>query len=186
MGDKKNRVGGWNGSIADFSILAVVMSLWVSISFLSCKDSSQQKSDGGLGSSLGQPNFFIKKFPEARDATCDTLENNQLSFHFFDGKHDSEALFDAAGNYISTTKIIDLTELPVEARAFISSKYPKPDFSIIQLLDSVGVKIYQLELQTGTDYVNLAFDPQGKLIKETVLPLSKEEIQEAEEEGVKE
>lgn len=132
----------------------------------------------------GTPGYFSARFPQAKDVDWDTLENNTLSFTFSDGKNDCKALFDPEGAFLSLTTLIEAEALPDGARKFIADHYPSPDFSVIQRYDSANIKVYQLELQTGSEYVNLDFDLQGKLLRETKLPLSQQEMKDAEEEGV--
>ena len=50
----------------------------------------------------------------------------------------------------------------------------------------IKLKLKQIEIETNTDYINLEFDDSGKLLKEEKRPLSNEELQRQEEEGVDE
>ena len=151
---------------------------------LSACQSSATKGNAPAGFNDAVPSYFSSKFPKAQGIYWDTLENNTLSFKFSNGADDCEALFDSKGNYLSTTFFIDLQGLPQPAQDYIASHYPASERPLIQLYDSASVKTYLLELANGVDYIDLSFDEQGKMLKETTQPLSKEEIQDAEEEGV--
>jgi hypothetical protein len=151
----------------------------------SCKNdkipqNTAQNTEGVTTSAQSQ---FAKRFPNAQDVYWDTLDVG-YSITFNDGKYDCKAIFDAAGNFQNHIKMIELEGLPQSIRKFLNDKYKDTEIAILQLVTTDSNQFYQIELQSNTDYISLEFDSSGKLIKETKDPLSKEELQGQEEEGV--
>jgi hypothetical protein len=126
---------------------------------------------------------FKQRFPKAQDVSWDSVENG-LIVNFFDGTYESEAFFDFKGQYQYLTTSIDFETLPKAIQIFIQKKYSVDELAFIQKVEDTKEKIYHVELKTDKEYINLDFDFVGKLMHETKLPLSNEELQSEEEEGV--
>ena len=76
--------------------------------------------------------------------------------------------------------------LPLDIQSFIKKKYKSAIVAIAQQVNDGDNKMYQVEIETSTDYISLEFDGKGKFLKEIKHPLSNEELQQQEEEGVDE
>lgn len=126
---------------------------------------------------------FKQRFPKAQDVQWDSVDNGLVA-NFFDGTYESEAFFDLKGQYQYLTTSIDFETLPKEIQDFIQKKYSVDELAFIQKVEDAKEKIYHVELKTNKEYINLDFDLNGKIKSESKLPLSNEELQNEEEEGV--
>jgi hypothetical protein len=126
---------------------------------------------------------FATRFPKAQDVYWDTLDVG-YSITFNDGTYDCKAIFDAAGKFQHQIKMIELEALPQAIQKFLNDRYKEAEIAILQLVITDTKKGYQIELQSNTDYISLEFDDKGTLIKEIKDPLSSEELEGQEEEGV--
>ena len=90
------------------------------------------------------------------------------------------------GVFQYTATFIERTAVPKAVQDILEKKYPNAEASVVMRIDNGKTQTYQVEIETNTDYVNLEFDDSGKLLKEEKRPLSNEELQRQEEEGVDE
>ena len=153
--------------------------------FASCQHAGSGGSTEASSDRNNIPSFFLSRFPNAQFVECDTLDKG-FEFTFSNGQNDCQAIFDAHGNYVSNTVTLDQGALPSAALDYIRARYPIGEISLVELAESGTGKMFHVELATATDYTNLDFDPDGKVVKEVVSPLSREEMEESEEEGVDE
>ncbi|MBL7816441.1 MAG: PepSY-like domain-containing protein [Saprospiraceae bacterium] len=152
------------------------------ICLLACKE--QPKTPP---TAVGQPivpmqEDFAKRCPNAQDVVWDTLDVG-FSALFTDDEIEKKAFYDAKGVYQYTATFIEQESLPKAIQQVLDKKYQNAAAVSLQI-DSQKGRTYQIELETSTDYINLEFDESGKLLKEEKHPLSNEEIQRQEEEGV--
>jgi hypothetical protein len=153
-----------------------------------CKQSegtsnAQYLPTGQAGTEGSAATAFKQRFPKAQDVSWDSVENGLVA-NFFDGTYESEAFFDFKGQYQYLTTSIDFETLPKAIQDFIQKKYSVEELAFIQKMEDAKEKIYHVELKTDKEYINLDFDLTGKLKHESKLPLSNEELQSEEEEGV--
>jgi hypothetical protein len=148
-----------------------------------CQQSNSSTSDKNGSNTEGAIEVFKKLFPKAQDVVWDSLDNG-LAATFYDGTHESEAFFDAKGQYQYLTTTIDFETLPQTVQSFIHKKYSIEDIAVLQKVEDTKDKIYHFELKTDKEYINIDFNLQGKLLKESKAPLSNQELQSEEEEGV--
>ena len=109
-----------------------------------------------------------------------------LVANFLNENKDSKAFYDKNGQFQYTTTVFDVSDVPKNIQDFINKKYKDASIAIIQEIFDGKNKTYQIELTTNTDYFALEFDEKGALLKEIKNPLSTEEMQQQEEEGVEE
>jgi hypothetical protein len=153
-----------------------------------CKQSEnasnpQNLPTGQAGTEGSAVAAFKQRFPKAQDVSWDSVDNGLIA-NFSDGTYESEAFFDFNGQYQYLTTSIDFETLPKVVQDFIQKKYSVDELAFIQKVEDLKEKIYHIELKTDKEYINLDFDLTGKLKHETKLPLSNEELQSEEEEGV--
>ena len=140
-------------------------------------DASQQKGSAGAA--------FTKQFPKAQDVTWDSLDIGVVA-NFSDGKDICKAFYDDKGKFQHVTILMTFETLPSDIQSYIKKKYKTDVVPIAQLVNDGNNKMYQVEIETTTDYISLEFDGKGKFLKEIKHPLSNEELQQQEEEGVDE
>jgi hypothetical protein len=128
---------------------------------------------------------FTKQFPKAQDVTWDSLDVGVVA-NFSNGKDICKAFYDAQGNFQHVTILMTFETLPSDIQSYIKKKYKTDIVPIAQLVNDGNNKMYQVEIETSTDYISLEFDGKGKFLKEIKHPLSNEELQQQEEEGVDE
>ncbi len=150
---------------------------------LSCKNQPDPST-----TTVRQPtaNFhedFAKRYPKAQDVIWDTLDIGFAAL-FNDGEFENKAFFDNKGVYQYTATFIEETALPKAVQQVVNTKYKNAAAAVIMRVETGSKRTFQIELETSTDYINLEFDESGKLLKEEKHPLSNEEIQRQEEEGV--
>lgn len=154
--------------------------------FLICFGCSKCKQSEGISNVQTEGSAaaaFKQRFPKAQDVSWDSVDNGIVA-NFFDGTYESEAFFDLKGQYQYLTTSIDFETLPKEIQDFIQKKYSVDELAFIQKVEDAKEKIYHVELKTNKEYINLDFDLNGKIKSESKLPLSNEELQNEEEEGV--
>ncbi len=144
-----------------------------------CKNTSSNPS--GTGATIA----FTKQFPKAQDVVWDSLDIGVVA-NFIDGKDICKAFYDAKGNFQHVTILMTFETLPSDIQSFIKKKYKTDIVPVAQLVNDGNNKMYQVEIETSTDYIALEFDGKGKFLKEIKHPLSNEELQQQEEEGVDE
>ncbi len=146
-----------------------------------CKNAkSEQNANYTEG---GAKSAFAQRFPKAQEVTWDSTETGVVA-NFFDGKHESKATFDASGKFQYSAIFIEQEALPKTVQNYLKEKYKIVEIALIQLVDNGQNKTYQIEIESNTDYINLEFDNNGKLLKDAKQPLSTKEMQLQEEEGV--
>ena len=150
------------------------------IGLSACKN--QPTATGDQSSSNFQADF-AKRYPNAQDVIWDTLDIGFAAL-FTAGEFENKAFFDTKGVYRYTSTFIEQTALPEAVRKVLNTTYQNAAAAVIMRIETAGKRTYQIELETSTDYISLEFDESGKLLKEQKAPLSNEEIQRQEEEGV--
>lgn len=154
------------------------------IAVSACRNAEKPKNtEGGASSDSNAAATFARQFPKAQDVSWDSLENG-VSATFYDGKNDCKAYFDTKGTFQYTTSFIEITALPMPAQRFLAEKYKNANAAVVMSVKNAQSQTFQVELETTTDYVNLEFDTNGKILKEQKQPLSNDELQRQEEEGV--
>ncbi len=149
-----------------------------------CRNTEKPKNTEGKQSADSDASAtFARQFPKAQDVSWDSLENG-VSATFYDGKNDCKAYFDAKGTFQYATSFIEITALPTAAQRFLTEKYKNANAAVVMSVRNAQSQTFQVELETTTDYVNLEFDTNGKILKEQKQPLSNDELQRQEEEGV--
>jgi hypothetical protein len=148
-----------------------------------CSKCKQAESVSNPQNTEGVAATFKQRFPKAQDVSWDSVDNGLIA-NFFDGTYESEAFFDLNGQYQYLTTSIDFETLPKAIQDFIQKKYSVDELAFIQKVEDAKEKIYHVELKTDKEYINLDFDLNGKIKSESKLPLSNEELQNEEEEGV--
>ncbi len=150
---------------------------------MACKNKSNPINTAGGQPTLNFQADFVKRYPKAQDVVWDTLDSGFAAL-FYDGVLDNKAVFDLTGAYQYTTTYIEETALPEAVQKVLNTKYRNAAAAVIMRVETSSKRTYHIELETSTDYINLEFDELGKLLKEQKTPLSTEEIQREEEEGV--
>ena len=150
---------------------------------MACKNEPNPANTVGEQPTLNFQADFAKRYPKAQDVVWDTLDSGFAAL-FYDGVLDNKAVFNLKGIYQYTTTYIEETALPQAVQKVLNTKYRNAAAAVIMRVETINKRTYQIELETSTDYINLEFDESGKLLKEHKTPLSNEEIQRAEEEGV--
>jgi hypothetical protein len=149
-----------------------------------CRNAEKPKNtEGGQSTVSDASATFARQFPKAQDVSWDSLENG-VSATFYDGKNDCKAYFDTKGVFQYATSFIEITALPTAAQRFLTEKYKNANAAVVMSVKNAQSQTFQVELETATDYVNLEFDTNGKILKEQKQPLSNDELQRQEEEGV--
>ena len=162
--------------------IVILFSIVCFIGFEACNNNSSAKGSNTEG---GASAAFTKQFPKAQDVTWDSLEVGVVA-NFSNGKDICKAFYDAQGNFQHVTILMTFETLPSDIQSFIKKKYKTSIVPIAQLVDDGNNKMYQVEIETSTDYISLEFDGKGNFLKEIKHPLSNEELQQQEEEGVDE
>ena len=126
---------------------------------------------------------FIQRFPQAQEIEWDTLADGYV-VSFTNNNAPSEVFYDKKNVFVYAGTFIDQNQLPAAAQAYLNTNF-KPDFvNACMQVDFPTKKAYNVEVMTDTEYVNLQFDLQGNLVQQTKEPLTNEEMQAREEEGV--
>jgi hypothetical protein len=154
------------------------------IAISACRNAEKPKNtEGSLLTATDASTTFAQQFPKAQDVSWDSLENG-VAATFYDGKNDCKAYFDAKGVFQYATSFIEVGALPQPIQRFLTEKYKNANAAVVMSVKNAQSQTFQVELETATDYVNLEFDTAGKMLKEQKTPLTNDEMQRQEEEGV--
>jgi hypothetical protein len=166
--------------MTDYKIL-----FWaIIIAISACQNAEKPKyTEGSPSASTDAAATFARQFPKAQDVSWDSLEHG-VSATFYDGKNDCKAYFDEKGAFQYAASFIEITALPASAQRFLTEKYKNANAAVVMSVKNAQNQTFQVELETTTDYVNLEFDTAGKILKEQKTPLTNDEMQRQEEEGV--
>ncbi len=155
----------------------------------SCDRATPTQNDkNASSSSLGTEGVlqaFTAQYPKAQDLVWDTIDIGYVA-NFSNGKNECKAFYDKKGQFQYTTTLIASEDIPANIQAELKKRYKSFTIAIIQEVFDGKTKLLQIEIETDKDYISLEFDEKGKFLKELKQPLSTEEIQRQEEEGVDE
>lgn len=126
---------------------------------------------------------FKNRFPTASDIEWDTVEDGYVA-SFVSNNVPCETFYDSKNTFQYTGIFIDQTELPAAAQVYLAKNYKQDFVNACMQVDFPEKKAYNVEVMTDTDYVNLQFDLKGNMIQQSKDPLTDEEMQAREEEGV--
>lgn len=154
-------------------------------SFFACQNEQKKTAVGERQSEMSVQEDFSKRYPNIRDIIWDTLDIG-FSGSFSDDNFEHTAYYSIKGLYQFTSTLIEQTDLPVPIQEILDQKYKNAAAAVIMRIENGKNKTYKIELESSTDYINLEFDDSGQLLKEEKHPLSNEEMQREEEEGVDE
>lgn len=166
-------------------ILRHFFSFLTILCLFACKNEQKTPASASTQTTMPMQDDFAKRYPNVRDAIWDTLDVG-FSASFSDDDFEYTTHYDAKGQFQYTATFIEQTDLPKEVQQILEKKYKNAAAAVIMRVENGKSKTYQIELETSTDYINLEFDDSGKLLKEEKHPLSNEEMQREEEEGVDE
>lgn len=155
------------------------------ICLFACKNEQKTPSSASGQTTVPMQDDFAKRYPNVHDVIWDTLDLG-FAASFSDDTFEYTTHYDAKGLFQYTGTFIEQTDLPKEVQQILNKKYKNAAAAVIMRVDNGKSKTYQIELETSTDYINLEFADSGKLLKEEKHPLSNEEMQREEEEGVDE
>ena len=128
---------------------------------------------------------FAQRFPQAQDIEWDTLDDGMVA-SFTNNNESCEAFYDTKNAFVYAGTFVDQEQLPAAANAYLTKNYKADFVNACMKVDFTDKKAYNVEVMTDTDYVNLQFDLNGNLIQQSKEPLTDEEMQAREEEGVDE
>lgn len=134
------------------------------------------------------PEAFLKaRFPRLIDEIeWDSSKTNEIGAFFSDSTTGIgyEVYFDKKGQFQKLYTYINELDLPAKVEQAIQQKYPKSKFAVLSLVEMPKTKFYHVELTNDKDYITVEVDATGGFLNEKVLPLSEQELRNAEEEGV--
>jgi hypothetical protein len=160
--------------------------LIVFISFIACKNEPKVNAipvekDAPTEGVVAQA--FYKRFANVENVYFDTL-NTGIEISFSQGDSDRTALFDRSGNLIYVSTYVENDSLPPIAQQYLNSKYKNATLNIIHSVEEGNENYFVAEIETASYFIAIQFDKNGKFVKETKTPLSKDEMEQREEEGV--
>ncbi len=129
-----------------------------------------------------QDNFKLR-FPTASEVEWDTVEDGYVA-SFVNNDTQCEVFYDNKNAFQYAGVFVDQTDLPAAAQDFLTKNYKQDFVNACMQVDFPNKKGYNVEVMTDTDYVNMEFDLKGNLVQQSKEPLTDEEMQAREEEGV--
>jgi hypothetical protein len=136
------------------------------------------------------PEAFLKaRFPNVIDEIhWDSSKNHEFGAFFSDSTTGigHEVYFNKKGQFLKLYTYINVSDFPAAAAQAIQQKYPNSKLAVLSLVEMPKTQFYHVELTTDKDYLTLEIDKTGAFLNEKVVPLSEQELQNAEEEGVDE
>ncbi|WP_240623407.1 PepSY-like domain-containing protein [Brumimicrobium aurantiacum] len=109
-------------------------------------------------------NNFKKEFPKAVDIEWE-MKGEQYNVEFEIGwSKDFEAWFSADGTIIRYTEEISQSELPSDVKSAITKNYPGYSIDDVEKLVSGKEVSYEVELEKGSEDVDVIFSENGSVI----------------------
>lgn len=102
---------------------------------------------------------FSKQYPGVQADWEKEMGNYEASFE--KGKHEVSVSYDPQGNMLEMEEEIDVSEAPLEIKAYADQHYHKSISEMYRIKTASGIIIYEAELGN----VELVFDAQGKFIR---------------------
>ncbi len=134
------------------------------------------------------PDAFLKaRFPRLMDEIeWDSSKTNEIGAFFSDSITGIgyEVYFDRKGQFQKLYTYISAADLPEKADQAIQQKYPNSKLAVLSLVETPKTKFYHVELTNDKDYITVEMEATGSFLNEKVVPLSEQELRNAEEEGV--
>ncbi|MEO0043830.1 MAG: hypothetical protein RL329_3278 [Bacteroidota bacterium] len=132
------------------------------------------------------PEAFLKtRFPHlVEEIQWDSSKTNEIGAFFSDSTGTYEVYFERTGQFKILYTYLNVADLPKTVHQAVRGKYPQSHFAILSLMETPQKKSYHMELETDKDYITLEMDAAGNWLQEKVVPLSEQELRNAEEEGV--
>jgi hypothetical protein len=149
-----------------------------------CHSSSNDQTKGHASNSIEKD--LMSRYPTATDFQTDTLDDGFIVGFSTSNNRVYQAEYDKVMK-LSTcySTSIDTADLTESIKLYIANEYPDSKVNQIYKIEIPLPATYQIELENDTDYVNLLFSNEGELIEESSSPVSDEEVQQREGEGVK-
>jgi hypothetical protein len=134
------------------------------------------------------PEAFLKaRFPRLIDEIeWDSTKNNEIGAFFSDSTTGVgyEVYFNKNGQFQKLYTYFGAAELPEKVTQATQQKYPNSKLAVWSLVEMPKSKFYHVELSNDKDYITLEIDASGAFLNAKVVPLSEQELRNAEEEGV--
>jgi hypothetical protein len=132
------------------------------------------------------PTAFLKaRFPRLTDEIeWDSSKANEIGAFFSDSTTGYEVYFDGKGQFQKLYTYASAADLPETVEKAIQQKYLGSKLAVWSLVETPKTKFYHVELTNDKDYITVEMDATGAFLNEKVVPLSEQELRNAEEEGV--
>jgi hypothetical protein len=134
------------------------------------------------------PDAFLKaRFPQLMDEIeWDSSKANEIGAFFSDSTTGIgyEVYFNKKGQFQKLYTYVGAADLPQKADQAIQQKYPNSKVAVLSLVEVPKSQFYHVELTNDKDYITVEIDASGAFLNEKVVPLSEQELRNAEEEGV--
>jgi len=127
---------------------------------------------------------FTQKFPEATDAEWDKEKDTEWEAEFKMSGKEYSANFSTDGQWLETEYEITVREIPANIKTNIDSSFTGYTIKKAELSEKTTGKVYEIKVEKAENKVELVYDSNGTLVKQTGDDTDKEE--EKEEEGQEE
>ncbi len=106
---------------------------------------------------------FGDMFPNAEEMDW-FADEDEYAVSFAEDSYNLEANFKSNGDWIQTSKTIELDDLPTAATKMIVAEYGKPEYFInLVQIQRPGKMYYYVSFETIKKTVTLTFDANGKM-----------------------
>jgi hypothetical protein len=134
------------------------------------------------------PDAFLKtRFPRLTDGIeWDSSKANEIGAFFSDSTTGVgyEVYFNRKGQFQKLYTYVSEADLPEKLVQAVQQKYPNSKLAVWSLVEMPKTQFYHLELTNDKDYIVVEIEATGTFLNEKVVPLSEQELRNAEEEGV--
>jgi Putative beta-lactamase-inhibitor-like, PepSY-like len=134
------------------------------------------------------PDAFLKaRFPRfVAEIEWDSSKANEIGAFFSDSTTGIgyEVYFDKKGQFQKLYTYVGEADLPNKIVQAIQQKYPNSKLAVWSLVEMPKSQFYHVELTNDKDYITVEIDASGAFLNAKVVPLSEQELRNAEEEGV--
>ena len=111
---------------------------------------------------------FAKKFPTAKKVKWEKENANEWEAEFKMNKVEYSANFLEDGTWKETEHEIDENDIPQNVKAALASSFPGYEMEEAEISETQNGTVYEFEIEKGETQMEVAIDPNGKIVKQEV------------------
>ncbi|NOY46805.1 MAG: hypothetical protein GXO84_01055 [Chlorobi bacterium] len=108
---------------------------------------------------------FKTKYPRAKFAVWQQLDNYTWKVSFVLRRQDYIALFDVNGNWLETKTYVAFVSLATNTKELFQTKYKLEELQKVLFIKKIDKTVYKFQMDSGKNPYKLLFDTSNNVIK---------------------